>query len=127
MNGKKITSEKIWLKSVKFFQKSFIKDHKKLINRALINLTLLLKIKELTQKKRRRQPKEFPYIVNNKNRISLALKLFLNKTTNKKEVKIYKKLVIDLLAAANKSGTTKRKSLYEYAYLKKKYFYYRWF
>jgi len=129
VNGKKITSEKIWIRSIKFFDKSFVKDHKKLINRALINETLLLKIKELTQKKKRLQSKEFPYIVNNKNRILLALKFFLNKTKNKNEMKIYKKLVIDVLAVANKSGvsTNKRKSLYEYAYLKKKYFYYRWF
>jgi ribosomal protein S7 len=129
LNGKSAVSEKIWLKSIKFFDKSFIKNNKKLINQALINVTLLLKMKELNNNKKRSQSKEFPYIVNNKNRISLALKFFLGKTKNKNEVKVYKRLVTDLLAAANKSGvvTNKRKSLYEYAYLKKKYFYYRWF
>ncbi len=129
VNGKKITSEKIWVKSIKFFDKSFVKDQKKLINRAIINVTFLLKIKELTQKKKKLQSKEFPYIVNDKNRVLLALKFFLNKTRNKNEIKTYKKLVTDLLAVANKSGvsTNKRKNLYEYAYLKKKYFYYRWF
>jgi len=117
------------VKSIKFFDKSFVKDQKKLINRAIINVTLLLKIKELTQKKKKLQSKEFPYIVNDKNRVLLALKFFLNKTRNKNEIKTYKKLVTDLLAVANKSGvsTNKRKNLYEYAYLKKKYFYYRWF
>ena len=124
VNGKKITSEKIWVKSIKFFDKSFVKDQKKLINRAIINVTLLLKIKELTQKKKKLQSKEFPYIVNDKNRVLLALKFFLNKTRNKNEIKTYKKLVTDLLAVANKSGvsTNKRKNLYEYAYLKKKVF-----
>lgn len=89
----------------------------------------MLKIKELKQKKRRAQVKEFPYIVPNKNRISLALKFFLSKKKNKNEVQIYKRLVTDLLAVANKSvtSTNKRKQVYEYAYLKKKYFYYRWF
>ena len=128
-NGKKTLSEKIWLKTVKRFNKSLDKDHTKLINRALVNIAFLLKIKELKQKKRRAQVKEFPYIVPNKNRISLALKFFLSKKKNKNEVQIYKRLVTDLLAVANKSvtSTNKRKQVYEYAYLKKKYFYYRWF
>lgn len=128
-NGKKTLSEKIWLKIVKSFNKSLEKDHTKLINRALINIAFLLKIKELKQKKRKAQSKEFPYIVTNKNRISSALKFFLDRKKNKNEVKIYRKFVTDLLAAANKSviSTNKRKYVYEYAYLKKKYFYYRWF
>ena len=128
-NGKKTLSEKIWLKTVKRFNKSLDKDYTKLINRALVNMAFLLKIKELKQKKRRVQLKEFPYIVPNKNRISLALKFFLDKKKNKNEVQTYKRLVTDLLAVANKSvnSTNKRKQVYEYAYLKKKYFYYRWF
>jgi len=52
LNGKTSTSEKIWLKSVKFFDKSFLKNHKKLINRALVNVTLLLKMKQLKQGKK---------------------------------------------------------------------------
>jgi len=68
-------------------------------------------------------------VVASKNRISSALRFFLDRKKNKNEVKIYKKLVNDLLAVANKSvtSTNKRKHVYEYAYLKKKYFYYRWF
>ena len=129
LNGKSTISEKIWLKSIKFFDKSFVKDHKKLINRALVTISPLLKVKQLKQKKRRSQVKEFPYIINNKNRISLALKSFLNKTKNKNEIKMYKKLATELLAIANNSGvsTNKKRHLYEYAFFKKKYFYYRWF
>lgn len=128
-NGKSTLSEKIWLKSIKLFDKSFVKDHKKLINRALVNVTPFLKIKQLKQKKKRLQVKEFPFITNNKNRISLALKFFLNRTKSKKEIKMYKILVTEFLAVASNSGkyTTEKKDLYEYAYLKKKYFYYRWF
>lgn len=65
--------------------------------------------------------------MSNKSRISLALKFFLNKTKNKKETQTYKKLVAELVTVANKAGTSinKRKNLYEYAFLKKKYFYYR--
>lgn len=100
-----------------------------MINKALTNTTPLLKVKQLKQKKRRSQLKEFPYIVKDTNRISLALKFFLSKTKNKNEIKMHRKFVNELLAAANNSGvsTNKRKSLYEYAYLKKKFFYYRWF
>jgi small subunit ribosomal protein S7 len=129
IDGKSTVSEKIWLKSLKFFYKSFVKSHKKAINRALINITPLLKVKQLKQKRKRAQLKEFPYIVNNKSRITLALKFFLTKTRNKKETKMYEKFVTDLITVANRSGVSinKKKSLYEYAFLKKKYFYYRWF
>jgi len=129
IDGKSTVSEKIWLKSLKFFYKSFVKSHKKAINRALINITPLLRVKQLKQKRKRAQLKEFPYIVNNKNRITLALKFFLTKTRNKKETKMYAKFVTDLITVANRSGVSinKKKSLYEYAFLKKKYFYYRWF
>jgi small subunit ribosomal protein S7 len=117
------------LKCLKKFYKSFVKNHTKVINRALINIAPLLKVKQLQQKKKRSQLKEFPYIVSNKKRISLALKFFLNKTQNKNEIKMCQKLFTDLLAIANRSGVSvnKKKSLYEYAFLKKKYFYYRWF
>merc|ERR1711957_295474 len=115
--------------SIKLFDKSFAKDHKKTVNRALVHVTPLLKVKQLKQKKKRSQIKEFPFVTNNKNRISLALKFFLNRTKNKKEIKTYKMLMTELLAVANNSGkyTNKKRDLYEYAYLKKKYFYYRWF
>jgi ribosomal protein S7 len=83
----------------------------------------------LKQKRRQTQLKEFPYIVKDESRIPLALKFFLTKTKNKKETKMYERLVTELVAVASKSGVnvTKKKSSYEYAFLKKKYFYYRWF
>lgn len=129
LSGKSTVSEKIWLKNIKLFDKSFIKDYKKLLNQALVNVTPLLKIKQLKQKKKRLQIKEFPFITNKKNRASSALKFFLNKTKNKKEVKMYKILVTELLTIVNNSSkyNTKKRDLYEYAYLKKKYYYYRWF
>ena len=129
VNGKTAISEKIWLKSIKFFYKSVTKNPKKIINRAIINTTPLLKIKQLNNNKKRSQLKEFPYIVNAKNRIPLALKFFLNKTKNKNEIDMHEKLVTELLAMANNSGVNiiNKKNLYEYAFMKKKYFYYRWF
>jgi len=51
----------------------------------------------------------------------------LNKTKKEKETKMYQKLVTELVNVTKKSGgsITKRKSLYEHAFLKKKYFFYR--
>lgn len=129
LNGKTITSEKIWLKSIKFFSKSFIKNPKKLLNRAVVNITPLINVKQLKRKRKRLQLKEFPYIVSNKNRISVALKFFLNDTKNKNKIKTYKNLIVELALIANNTGKNlnKKKNLYEYAFVKKKYFYYRWF
>ena len=129
LKGKSTTSEKIWLKSIKFFYKLFSKNHKEFINRAFINITPLLKVKQLKQKSKRSQLKEFPYIVKDANRISSTLKFFLTKTNNKDEKKMHKKFINELLLATKNTGAniSKKKSLYEYAFLKKKYFYYRWF
>lgn len=129
LNGKITVSEKIWLKSIKFFYKSFIKNHKKFINRAVTNVAPLLKVKQLKQKRKRSRLKEFPYIISSKTRVSLALKFLLDKTDNKTVTKAYKKLINEFLAAAKNVGgvVNRKKSLYEYAFVKKKYFYYRWF
>jgi ribosomal protein S7 len=129
LKGKMTISEKIWLKTLKEFYKSFTKNHKKFINKALINIAPLLKTKQLNQKKKRLLFKEFPYIIENRNRISLALKFFLNKTKQKTEIQIHKKITNELVIAAKNVGTNinRKKNLYEYAFIKKKYFYYRWF
>lgn len=84
-------------------------------------------MKQLNQKKRRSQAKEFPYIVKSGNRIPLALKFFLNKTKGKNEIEMHKKLITELIAMANNLGAniTNKKNSYEYAFIKKKYFYYR--
>jgi ribosomal protein S7 len=129
LKGKKTISEKIWLNSLKRFYKSFNKNHQKFINKALTNIAPLLKTKQLKQKKKRVVFKEFPYVIKKKNRVSLALKFFFNKTKQKTEMKIHKKLTDELIIAAKNigPGLSKKKSLYEYAFVKKKYFYYRWF
>lgn len=127
LNGKTSTSERIWLKSLKALYKSLIKNHKKVIARAVINVAPLLKIKQLKQKRKRLQQKEFPYIVSDKNRLSTALSFFLSKTKSKNEIKIHTKLIAELLVTAKNSGAiiNEKKSSYEYAFIKKKYFYYR--
>ncbi len=129
LKGKSTASEKIWLKSAKFFYKLFNKNYKEFINRAFINVTPLLKVKQLKQKNKRSRLKEFPYIVKNTSRISSTLKFFLTRKNNKDEKKMHKKLIDELLFATKNTGASinKKKNLYEYAFVKKKYFYYRWF
>jgi ribosomal protein S7 len=57
------------------------------------------------------------------------LKFFLTRKNNKDEKKMHKKLIDELLFATKNTGASinKKKNLYEYAFVKKKYFYYRWF
>merc|ERR1712032_442693 len=111
------------MKNVKLFQKSFKKDYKKFFNRSIVNAAPLVQLK---QKKKRFQSKEFPYIVTKKARVKMTLKFFINK---KKRIGITadKKLLSELLFAVKNTGTivTKKKNLYEHAFIKKKYFYYR--
>lgn len=98
-----------------------------MINKALTNIAPLLKTKQLKQKKKRFSLKEFPYVIKNNSRISLALKFFLNKGKQRIEKKIHKKLTDELVATAKNIGIGlhRKKDLYEYAFVKKKYFYYR--
>ena len=126
-NGKTATSEKIILKGVKLLQKTLRKDYKKIIKIAVINLTSLIRIKQLKRKQFRL--KEFPYITANKIRTTLALKhLFWNlpKRTN---TKIENNLMREFVQASQKNTILeeKRKNIYEYSFLKKKYSHYRWF
>ena len=127
--GKMTVSEKIWLNSLKTYYKSFTKNQKKLINKALVNVAPLLRTKQLKQKTKKMSLKEFPYVIQNRNRVPLALKFFLNKTKQRIDSKTYKKIADEIIYAAQNIGTNlqKKKKLYEYAFVKKKYFYYRWF
>ena len=52
----------------------------------------------------------------------------INKDTKgKNEIEMHKKLITELIAMANNLGAniTNKKNSYEYAFIKKKYFYYR--
>jgi ribosomal protein S7 len=80
-NGKKTTSEKILFNSFKELQKMSLKQSEELIKNAIINSLPVFKIHKIEnkkQKKKKRKIKEIPFfIVNNKSRISLAIKLII--------------------------------------------------
>jgi ribosomal protein S7 len=84
----------------------------------------LLKTKQLKQKKKRVVFKEFPYVIKKKNRVSLALKFFFNKTKQKTEMKIHKKLTDELIIAAKNigPGLSKKKAYTNMHLLKKNIF-----
>ena len=134
-NGKKKTSEKIFLKSSKLIQKSITKNQKDLIKLAFINVSPIVKLKQELKKKTKRKKqnaKEFPYIIKKHNRIFLAIKSIL-KNSNNKEYKTSSFYVtlkqIILLNSQNKGNLIDNKyNSYESALKKKKYIYikYRW-
>ena len=128
LNGNKKTCEKFFLKSLKLIQKFSIKNHKNLIKLAIINSTPAIAIKQI-KKKRKKNIKEFPFLLSKKIRISLAVKDILT-TSKKKESKnldiILKQKIIE--SSQHKSTTIdKKNALQEYALSKKKYIHYRWF
>jgi ribosomal protein S7 len=53
--------------------------------------------------------KEFPYIIQNKNRIPLALKFFLNKTKQRIDSKTHKKIANEIIYAAQNIGVNLQK------------------
>lgn len=126
-NGKKETSEKIFKKSLKFIQKFNYQDHNDILKIALINTSPILNIRSI--KTRKKQKKQYPYVLNNKTRLFFAINFILNFTTKKSNSLFYKKLANEfILASKNESESNKQKtSLHERAFIFKKFAKYRWF
>ena len=59
----------------------------------------------------------------------MALKFMFKNFDSKTEIKIEKRVVNELLQASKNIGTSinKRKNLYEYSFVKRKFSHYRWF
>jgi len=127
-NGNKYNSEKIFKKSIKLLQKQLKKNSKDVFKNSVINSSPVLKVKQIKQ--RRKQIKEFPYIINKSLRISLGLKSIVNSVRLKKKYGFFYKELTDelLLTTDNKSSTVKlKKNNYENAFKLKKYANFRWF
>lgn len=128
INGKKKTCEKNFLKSFKLLQKTVKKNHKNICKLAITNSAPIIQIKEI-KKKKRKTTKEFPFTLNEKNRISSAIKYILSILKQKSKTNIHSQLKQEiLLSSQNQSETIKKKkTLQDYALTKKKYSHYRWF
>lgn len=128
LDGKKTVCEKILLKSSKILQKNIFKNHKNVIKLAIINTAPTIQMKQI-KKKKRKTVKEFPFVLNKKNRITLSIKSILKASRKTSGTKIDTLLPFELLAVANnKSDILKiKKDNHKLALIKKKYIFFRWF
>lgn len=131
INGKKMTSEKILLNSLKELQKVSSKQSEELIKNAVINslpVFTIHKIENKKQKKKKRKIKEIPFfVVNSKSRISLAIKLIIESL--KKQSSFFKDFNKEILANNQQKGSSiqLKAELQKKVIYNKRYFrFYRW-
>jgi ribosomal protein S7 len=132
VNGNKETCEKLFLKSSKLLQKSLLKNYQKLIKIGIVNTSSIINMKQVRLKKgKKKNVKEYPFILNSNNRILLAIK-FILETVRKKENKpfyLYTNLKHEIIASSQNNSKAKKKKddLQKQTLLKKRYAYFRWF
>jgi ribosomal protein S7 len=130
-NGKKTTSEKILLSSIKELQKNSSKQSEELIKNAIINTLPIFKVNKIEnkkQKKKKRKIKEIPhFIVSSKSRISIAIKLII--ASLKKQNYFFKDFNKEILLNNQQKGNSiqfkielQKKVIYNKRYFR----FYRW-
>ena len=127
-NGNKYNSEKIFKKSIKLLQKSLKKNSKDIFKKSILNSSPIIKVKQI--KRKRKQIKEFPFIVKKSSRVSLGLKSMINTVKLKKKKHFfYKELIAELLLTTEQKSTTAKikRGNYENSFTTKKYANFRWF
>ena len=127
LKGKKRTSEKLILKLLKRFQKSNSKkDSKEFLKTSLLNSSPSVQIKQI---KKKRKNIEFPFLLNDKLKISYGLKSLIKNSRIQKNQPFYKSFQLELINSSNLLGNSvdNKKQIHENAFLKKKYSNYRWF
>lgn len=110
INGKKTTSEKLFLKSLKELQINSTKQTKKILQLYLINSTPVFKLEESFNKrvkKSKRKVRLTPIFINKiQNRTSLGIKFFISYLRKIKDKKyFYKKLMDEILLIAENIGS----------------------
>ena len=116
LEGKKNTSENLFLKLIKELQKSSLKNSFKLLQLTVLHLLPTVRINKYSQKKKRQQKvKEIPsFIINEKNRIFKAVKSILMLSDKKKIHYTYIHLKNEiLLSSQNKSLTVEFKNNFQ--------------
>ena len=132
-NGKKQTSEKLFLKSLKVFQKKLkIKNSNHIIKTSIINGAPLTKLKMVNRNKKRRNKHNitFPYLLTFNQKISISIKNLILETQKKKNSKhFFENLFNEILNISNKRSNVNEKVYNQHteAFLKKKFSNYRWF
>jgi len=126
-NGVKTHPEKILKLCIKQLQRKSKKKHLEILKKSLINSSPVIAIKQI--KRRKKNVKEFPYILKKKLRLFFGLK-FILRSLKLNKVNSFSRNFSDeiLLTSLNKSNTIKlKKDLYEQSFQKKKYANFRWF
>jgi ribosomal protein S7 len=132
IHGKKKTTEKNLLKSLKNLQKNLQKNSKKVFLSAIKHAAPTLKMnKQKLRKRKRKVFKEIPAFIKNKEtRINLALKFIIDHSIKRTETSsFYKKLsheVVDSLYLKSISVNTKSEIQKQILLKKKIFIQYRW-
>lgn len=127
VDGKKTTSEKLFLKSLKQLQIDSKKQIKKVLQLCLINSMPIFKLKQSSNKKirkRKRKIKIVPVFINKQqNRMSLGIKFILFSLKKKSNNCFYSRLANEiLLIAENKNALPEIKiDIQKKALLNKRY------
>ena len=129
-HGKKETSRKILLKSIKELQKKSKKQSKKIINLFIILAIPIFKIRKIVKKKKKKKIIEIPSLINlKKAKFSLAIKFILFTLNILKTNYFYEKLCKEILYSIyNKGSSVQLKNNIQKQALTKKHFlrYYKW-
>lgn len=126
IGGKLHLAENSFVFVIKLLQKNYYKNHKKLFKTAVLNIAPVVLLIRKSQKK---SVTEIPFIVKKKNRLLKGIKCLLQLLKQNPQ-KSFKVLIVEELILIIKEDYNKkveRQSVYEYAFIFKKYANYRWF
>jgi ribosomal protein S7 len=131
VHGEKKTSENSLLKSFKELQRHSSKSSKKLVQLAIMYSLPVFKLHKMTQKKKRQKKvREIPaFILNEKARISLAIKFIIASVKKKATGSFYVKLKHEILLNSQNKGSAAdvKNELQKQVLVKKRFFrFYRW-
>lgn len=120
VSGNKHICENKFLKTLKVLQKKNKKNNIEIIKMAVVNSAPIIQLRQI-KKRKRKSVKEFPYVLKQKNRISLGIKSIVKISSINLSQEI-------LMFANKKSELLKTKETeHRLALSKKKYIFFRWF
>jgi ribosomal protein S7 len=120
VSGNKHLCENKLLKSLKVLQKKNKKNNIEIIKMAVINSAPIIQLRQI-KKRKRKTVREFPYVLKQKNRISLGIKSIVRvlSTHLDQEILTFAKKKNELLKV--------KEAKHKLALSKKKYIFFRWF
>ena len=130
--GKKQTSEKLFLKSLKLLQKLSNKNTINILKASIVHSSPLIKMKTYRRNKKRKNIHviTFPYLLTFKQKHVLGIKNLVSVAKNKQNSNyFFDNFVNQLMHSANKKGEIIEKIATQHneAFLKKKFSNFRWF